>query len=291
MDANLRTADRVSIAGYGPTLAVRIADRDGVDPVTLSATDTVDTKAVTYGTRRVLKRGIGSESSALAVIYEMPDRHSDLVLGHWVIERDRSQPDGGVFGDSASCELVPTDRSDVRNYAGDGFSIVSVAHNGLPKSSTLFELEVMRFYANFDSRQVHADVLDQGGGRRVILTGRMSDDRTRFRGVVSTQTDGGVLVEVGAWGGMFCTPGALQAAARKGSAEVAAATAAPGDDGILVMTAAYEYEIDNQQFSTMAVMEAKRSAGTDPGDGGETNSAPWFGAQSIRVWLFCDDHR
>ena len=31
-----------------------------------------------------------------------------------------------------------------------------------------------RFYANFETGSVHADVLDRGGYRRVILTGDMS---------------------------------------------------------------------------------------------------------------------
>ncbi len=274
VDENLRTDARVSTSGSGNTLAVHIYEREGSDPVTLAATDTIERKMVARGTRRVLAADISEQSRAFSVTYERSDQFSDSILGQWIIEHDLGQPDGGVFGDSAACELHPIDRSDVLNYSGDGFGIVGIEENGEPKNTFLLELQVSRFYANFASRQVHADVLDRGSGRRIILTGRMSDDRTRFRGTVSTQAGGGVLVEVGTWGGMFCA----QEARRSG---LAAASAPSADAGGLLMTAAYEYELDAQQVNTMTVMEARQSVPDSQDDIGPRNSVPSFSGASL----------
>ena len=274
VDENLRTDARVSTSGSGNTLAVHIFEREGSDPVTLAATDTIERKMVARGTRRVLAADISGQSRAFSVTYERSDQFSDSILGQWIIEHDLGQPDGGVFGDSAACELHPIDRSDVLNYSGDGFGIVGIEENGEPKNTFLLELQVSRFYANFASRQVHADVLDRGSGRRIILTGRMSDDRTRFRGTVSTQAGGGVLVEVGTWGGMFCA----QEARRSG---LAAASAPSADAGGLLMTAAYEYELDAQQVNTMTVMEARQSVPDSQDDIGPRNSVPSFSGASL----------
>ena len=274
LDENLRTDARVSISGSGSTLAVHIYEREGSDPVTLAATDTIERKMVARGTRRVLAADISGQSRAISVTYERSDQFSDSILGQWIIERDLGQPDGGVFGASSACELDPIDRADVLTYSGDGFGIVGIEANGVPKNTLLTGLQVSRFYANFESRQVHADVLDRGSGRRIILTGRMSADRTRFRGMVSTQTGGGVLVEVGTWGGMFCAQGALRS-------RLAAASTPSADAGGLLMTAAYGYELDDQQVSTMMVMEARQSVPDTQDGGGPRNSVPSFGGASL----------
>ena len=274
VDENLRTDARVSISGSGNTLAVHIYEREGSDPVTLAATDTIERKMVARGTRRVLAADISGQSRAFSVTYERSDQFSDSTLGQWIIEHDLGQPAGGVFGDSAACELDPIDRSDVLNYSGDGFGIVGIEEHGEPKNTFLLELQVSRFYANFATRQVHADVLDRGSGRRIILTGRMSDDRTRFRGTVSTQAGGGVLVEVGTWGGIFCAQGARRSG-------LAAASAPSADAGGLLMTAAYEYEMDDQQVSTMTVMEARQSVPGSQDDIGPRNSVPSFSGASV----------
>ena len=278
VDANRRTADRVSVTGSDETLAVHVENPNGGPPVTLAAADAIETKRIDGGTRRVLQTDVGGRSTAYAVTYELPDRLFDLVLGHWIVEHGQGQSDGGVFADSSSCDVDRVARSDVQNYSGSGFGIVGIEEGGVPQQTLLRGLEVSRFYANFGTGQVHADVLDGGGGRRVILTGRMSDDRTRFRGVVSTQIDG-VLIEVGTWGGLFCTEGATrQATART---RMAAASTSNEDGGALVITAAYEYRADGQDISAMAVMEAQQSAGDGEADDIVRDSVPSFSGLSI----------
>ena len=270
VDTNRRTADRVSVTGSDDTLAVHVEGPTGGPPLTLATADAIETKRIDGGTRRVLQTDVGGQSTAYAVTYELPDRLFDLVLGHWIVQHGQGQSDGGVFADSSSCDVDRMSRSDVRNYAGSGFGMVSIEEGGVSQQTVLRGLEVSRFYANFDTRQVHANVLDGGGARRVILTGRMSDDRTRFRGVVSTQIDG-VLIEVGTWGGLFCT-------ARTG---MAAASASAEDGGALVITAAYEYRADGRDISAMAVMEAQQSSVEGEADDVVRDSVPSFGGLSI----------
>ena len=278
VDADRRTADRVSVTGSDNTLAVHVEDPSGGSRVTLAAADAIETKRIDGGTRRVLQTDVDGQSTAYAVTYELPDRLFDLVLGHWIVEHGQGQSDGGVFADSSSCEVDRVGRSDVQNYAGSGFGLVGIEESGVPERTILRYLEVSRFYANFDTGQVHADVLDEGGSRRVILTGRMSADRTRVRGVVSTPIDG-VLIEVGTWGGLFCTEGAAgQAAAQR---RMAAASASTEDGGALVITAAYEYRADGQDISAMAVMEAQQSAVEGQADDVVRDSVPSFSGLSI----------
>lgn len=257
VDDGRRTGNRVTVSGSGDALVVAIEDTEEGTRVRLDAAGAIETKAVDQGSRHILRVVGGGGSTIHAVIYELRDPFAELVLGHWLSEQDKGRNDGGAFAGGPDCDLDRVSRSDVRTYAGRGFGIVAVDRNVEPDQMVLFELEVARLYANFESRQVHADVLDRGTGRRIILTGQMAEDRTRFRGAVSIQIDGGVLIEVGTWGGILC--------ARDGAAAA--------------LTLAYDYELGEYRVNAMAVLQTAQAAVQDRDPASLRSALPSFGGQ------------